>query len=135
MSGSKAPSQRQLRVGEEIRHVLSGIFQRGEFRDPVLAGKALTVTEVRASPDLRNATAFILPLGGADDRDDRDEILAALRKASGFLRGQLGREIKLKFTPALSFQYDESFDEASNIDALLRSPGVARDLDDGDENA
>lgn len=137
MSRSKAPSQRQLRVGEEIRHALSAVFMRGEIRDPVLANMSLTVTEVRASPDLRNATAFVVPLGGQATAD-RADVLKALKRVAPFLRGQVGKAIHLKFTPALSFQYDDSFEEASHIDDLLRSPEVARDLhhddDEGDDS-
>lgn len=132
MSRGKAPSQRQLRVGEEIRHALSDVFMRGDIRDPVLAGMSLTVTEVRASPDLRNATAFVVPLGG-EASADRGEVLKALKRVSPFLRSQIGREMHLKFTPALAFQYDDSFEEASHIDELLRSPEVARDLHHDDD--
>lgn len=136
MSRGKAPSQRQLRVGEEIRHALSGVFMREEFRDPALAHVTLTVTEVRASPDLRNATAFVVPLGGLDTAE-RKEVLKGLRRVAPFLRSQIAKAIHLKFAPMLSFQYDQSFDEASHIDELLRSPEVARDLhhdDDEDED-
>lgn len=118
------PSQRQLRVGEEVRHALVRIFGRGELRDPALSGVQITVTEVRMSPDLRNATAFVLPFGGGDP----EELVAALRRAAAFLRGQLADEVSLRVVPALRFEADRSFDEASRIEALLHDPRVARDI-------
>jgi ribosome-binding factor A len=134
---SKAPGQRQLRVGEEIRHALSEVLARGELRDPDLIDVSLTVSEVRISPDLRNATAFVVPLGGAmgDQSRDMAPLLAALRRAAPFLRGRLGRTVKLRNTPALSFQADTSFDEASKIDALLRqSMRPVRDDEETDDS-
>jgi len=119
-----APSQRQLRVGEEIRHVLSGLFQRGDFRDPALQSLNITVTEVRVSPDLRAATAFVTPLGGGQLGDT----VKTLRRAAGFLRGQVAHGMNLRFAPALSFEADTSFEVASRIDSLLQLPEVARDL-------
>ena len=119
----KAPSQRQLRVGEEIRHALSEIMLRAAFRDPDLAGRVITVTEVRISPDLRNATAFVLPLEG-----DADSMVEALKRASAYLRGQLARTVKLKYLPTLHFVHDVSFDEATRIDRIMHSPAVQRDL-------
>lgn len=109
-------SQRQLRVGEEIRHILSAVLMRGDFRDPDLQGVAVTVTEVRVAPDLKNATAYIMPLGGKDVA----KITAALNRAAPYLRGQLAREVTLRVTPAIKFAIDDSFDEAAKIDALLR---------------
>lgn len=122
---AKAPSQRQLRVGEELRHAVSRILLRGDLHDPDLAGASVTVTEVRVSPDLKNATAFVVPLGG----DGAGEVLAALNRASAFLRSQLGREVHLRHTPRLSFQADHSFDEAAKINALLHNPRVQRDVE------
>jgi ribosome-binding factor A len=121
--GGKAPSQRQLRVGEEIRHALSEILRRAEFRDPDLVGQSITVTEVRVSPDLRNATAFVLPLG-----TEAAPLVKALNRASSFLRGQLSSAIHLRYMPSMTFVYDESFDEANRIDAIIHRPEVARDL-------
>lgn len=126
----KAPSQRQLRVGEEIRHALSEVIRRAEFRDPVLAGRTITVTEVRVSPDLRNATVFVVPLTG-----DGHEVVASLRRASAYLRGQLSRSIKLRLMPALNFEYDDSFDTAARIETALHRPEVQRDLGPGDEGS
>lgn len=123
-SSAKGPSQRQLRAGELIRHALVEIFQREDLRDPALSGVSLTVSEVRASPDLKQATAFVSPLGGGDEA----AIVAALNKSAPYLRGLLGRRIELKFTPALKFIADASFAEARRIDELLASPAVARDL-------
>ncbi len=120
----REPSQRQLRAGELVRHALVDILARGELRDPDLKGVSVTVTEVRASPDLRNATVFCAPLGGGDVR----AVAEALNRAKAFIRGRLGREIELKFTPNLSFEPDISFDEADHVTELLRRPDVARDL-------
>ncbi|MEI6558656.1 MAG: 30S ribosome-binding factor RbfA [Rhodospirillaceae bacterium] len=124
---ARPPSQRQLRVGEELRHILSGLFQRGDFRDPTLQSLNLTVTEVRVSPDLRNATAFVTPLGGGE----LGEAVKALRHAAGFLRGQVAREMNLRFAPALSFEADTSFETAARIETLLQQPEVVRDLAPG----
>lgn len=120
----RSQSQRQLRVGEELRHAISAALMRGDLRDPDLEDASITVTEVRVSPDLRNATAYVMPLGG----DRRDEILEALRRASPYLRGQIARAVRLKYAPQLSFAEDASFDEAARIERLLRSPAVAPDL-------
>jgi ribosome-binding factor A len=126
---NREPSQRQLRVGEELRHALSRILQRGELRDPALQEVAVTVTEVRMSPDLKNATAYVMPLGGAR----RAEVIAALTRSAGYLRGQIAREVPLRFTPGLAFALDTSFDHASRINELLHRPEVERDLGDADE--
>lgn len=115
-TGVKAPSQRQLRVGEELRHALAEVLSRDELRDPALSGVSITVSEVRASPDLRSATAFVMPLGGGDTAT----VLAALNRAAGFLRGRVGRTVRLKFAPAFRFEADTAFEEAGRIDALLR---------------
>ena len=125
MAKSRSPSVRQLRVGEELRHRLVAVLGRGTLRDPVLSGQSFTVTEVRCSPDLRNATVFIVPLGGVWD----DEMLPALDRAAPFLRSEISRDINLKYLPRLSFARDASYDEADRIDRLLRSPAVARDLE------
>ncbi len=121
---SRPASQRQLRVGEEIRHVLSALFLRGDFRDPVLQALNFTVTEVRVSPDLRNATVFVTPLGGGNVA----ESVMALRHAADFLRGQVAHQINLRFAPKLSFEPDTSFEHAARIESLLQHPEVARDL-------
>lgn len=129
----KAPSQRQLRVGEELRHALAHLLERGEVRDPGLAGVSITVTEVRVSPDLRNATAFIMPLGGGGDA----EAVEALMRARSFLRRRIGETVTLRTMPNFTFRLDPSFAEADHIEALLRRPDVARDLaqpDPGFEN-
>jgi ribosome-binding factor A len=123
------PSQRQLRVGEEIRHMLAQILARGALRDPDLFDVTITVTEVRMSPDLRHATAFVTPLGGAD----MERVVAALKRAAPFLQRQVGRELRLRFTPALAFEADRSFDEASRIDRLLR--GLDGDGTGGNDGA
>ena len=126
---SRAPSVRQLRVGEEIRHCLAGIFGRGDLHDPALAGSSLTVSEVRISPDLRNATVFVMPLGGANI----ETAIEALTRAAPFLRGQLGKQLRLRYLPTLTFRADPSFAAANRIDEILRSPDVARDLGSGGE--
>jgi ribosome-binding factor A len=122
---SKAPSQRQLRVGEEIRHMLAWILERGEIHDPGLAGVVVTITEVRISPDLRNATAYIMPLGG----ENIPVVLEAINRAAPFLRRLLGRKIKLRRLPNLHFEADHTFKEAEHIDNLLKTPLVARDIE------
>lgn len=124
----KAPSQRQLRVGEEIRHALASILERGEVRDPGLAGVCVTVTEVRLGPDLRNATVFVTPLGGGDT----GAVVEVLTRAQPFLRHRLADMVKLKYIPGISFLADPSFDEADHIEALLNSAAVKRDLDEDD---
>lgn len=121
---SKAPSQRQLRVGEQIRHLLAELMQRGHFRDPVLIEADITVSEVRVSPDLKTATAFVLPLGG----QDTEATIGALNHAGGYIRGEIGHALDLKFTPSIRFVQDQSFDEAERIETLLHSEPVARDL-------
>ena len=118
------PTQRQLRVAEEIRHVLAGVFARHELRDPELAAEDITVTEVRIGPDLKRATAFVARLG----RQDIDVLLPALKRAAPFLRSQVARSVQLKFAPDLSFQPDHALDYASKIDRLLHTPKVAQDL-------
>jgi ribosome-binding factor A len=118
------PSQRQLRVAEEVRHALAALFERRDFRDPDLASAHVTVTEVRASPDLKHMTAFVSGLG----RDLPEAQFAALRRAAPFLRTQVARSVRLKFAPDLHFQPDTALDYAMQIDRALRQPEVARDL-------
>jgi ribosome-binding factor A len=117
-------SQRQLRVGEELRHALSKILREGRCRDPALANASITVTEVTISPDLRSATAFVMPLAGANAA----EIITGLKRCAAFLKGLLAREVPLRNTPSLSFALDTSFEQAERISALLMRPEVARDL-------
>jgi len=117
-------SQRQLRVGEAVRHALAEVFERGLLRDPALSGISVTVTEVRVSPDLRNAVAFVTPLGGGE----ADAVVDALGRAASFLRRRVAETVNLKFAPSLTFRIDESFDYAGRIEALLGDPVVARDL-------
>jgi ribosome-binding factor A len=119
------PSQRQLRVAEEIRHALAGLFERRDFRDPELADAEITVTEVRVGPDLKHAVAFVSRLG----RSDVDALLPALQRATPFLRGQVARALRLKFAPELTFQPDHALEYAAKIDRLLHIPEVARDLE------
>jgi ribosome-binding factor A len=121
---SAAPTQRQLRVAEEIRHVLAGVFTRREFRDPELAEADITVSEVRLSPDLKHATAFISRLG----RTDVEALLPALKRATPWMRGQVAHALPLRFTPSLSFQPDHALDYAMKINRLMQQPEVARDL-------
>jgi ribosome-binding factor A len=120
----RGPSQRQLRVGEMLRHALSQILVRGEIRDPDLEGVSVTVTQVKPSGDMRHATAFVEPLGGKNAK----QIVAALNRHKAFLRGEMGHLIELKFTPELRFVEDESFAEAQKIENLLKSERVRRDL-------
>ncbi len=125
-SHSKGPSQRQLRAGELVRHALVEIMQRENLREPSLSGVSVTVSEVRVSPDLKQANVFAAPLGG----EHQGEVIDALNKVAPYLRGLLGKKIDMKFTPALKFVSDDTFSEAQRIDALLSRPEVARDLDD-----
>jgi ribosome-binding factor A len=118
------PTQRQLRVGEEIRHVLSGIFGRNEFRDPDLAAAQVTVTEVRIGPDLKRATAFISRLG----RSDAELLIPALVRATPYLRGQVAKQLRLRIAPDLTFTPDLALDYAMKIDELMHRPEIARDL-------
>jgi len=118
------PSQRMLRVGELVRHALSGVFARGEIEDPLLAGKVITVPEVRMTPDLKLANAYIMPLGG----EGAEEIVAALNRHHRFIRGRVAPALDLKFAPDLRFYVDNTFDEFGKIDALLRSERVQRDI-------
>jgi ribosome-binding factor A len=107
-----------------LRHALADVLRRGEIRDPDLAGVSVTVTQVKPSPDMRHATVFVEPLGG----ENAGVVVKALNRSKGYLRGEMGHLIELKFTPELRFVEDESFAEASKIEALLRSERVARDL-------
>lgn len=134
VNAGKPPSQRQLRVGEELRHALADLFRRGDFYDPELSSFNITITEVRISPDLSNATVFFATLGGGQ----MEEASVALRRAAAFLRGQVARMVNLRHAPTLSFEGDTSFDYAHHIDTILHSPAVARDLSrvngDGDDD-
>jgi len=125
------PTQRQLRVGETLRHALAEILIRGDIRDPDLAGVSVTITQVLPSGDMRHATAYCEPLGGKN----ADKIVAALNRHKAYLRGQMGHLIALKFTPELRFVEDKSFAEAERIETILKSERVQRDLKktDGDE--
>jgi ribosome-binding factor A len=122
-------SVRLLRVGEQVRHALSDILMRGDVHDETLASHLVSVTEVRMSPDLRHATAFVIPLLGAD----AEAVLKALRTNTAYLQSEVARRVNTKYAAKLKFLLDESFDEGSHIDSLLRSPKVARDLEDGEE--
>ena len=117
-------SQRQLRVGELIRHKLADMLARGEVHDPVIEAHMITVPEVRMSPDLRLATIYIMPLGGHDEK----EVLDALDRNKRYMRGEIARRVNLKFAPEIRFRLDERFDEAERIEKLLRTPQVQRDL-------
>jgi len=129
-SSHQGPSHRVLRVGENIRHALSEVFTRGEIRDPALDGVSITVTEVRCSPDLRNATIYVMPLGGVHEAD----VVAGLNRCRKFIRGRLSGMVRMKYLPRLKFASDSSFGEADHIDQLLHSPHVAQDLNKTDLN-
>jgi ribosome-binding factor A len=120
-------SVRLLRVGEQVRHVLSEVLARGDVHDETLASHSVSVTEVRMSLDLRHATVFVKPLLGADE----PAVLKALRTNTAYLQREVARRVNMKFAAKLKFVGDESFEEGSHIDALLRRPDVARDLDAG----
>ena len=123
-------SQRQLRVGEQVRHALSEVMQRGEIEDDLLRAAVLSVSEVRMSPDLKIATAFVSPIGAADS----EAVVEALNRHARFIRGKLSPALRqMKFMPEVRFRLDTSFENFARIDRLLKSPDVARDLDKGDE--
>ena len=129
MQRKRGESQRQLRVAEELRHALAKIFQQGECRDPALREASIAVTEVRMSPDLRNATAFVVPLGG----QNATEIIAGLKRSSAFLRRLVAQEVPLRYAPRLGFALDGAFAQADRIAALLARSDVARDLNRPDD--
>jgi ribosome-binding factor A len=118
-------SQRQLRVGELVRHALADMLTRGEVHDPVLEGHLITVPEVQMTADLRLATIYVMPLGGRDT----DAVLAAFERNKRYLRGEIARHVDLKFAPEIRFRIDQRFEEVDRIDKLLRTPAVRRDLD------
>ena len=120
----KGPTQRQLRAGELVRHVLVDIFREEEIADPAMAGVSVTVTEVRISPDMRHAIVFVEPLGG----ENHAEVVAALNRHSKFIRGRLGKLIDLRFTPDLKFLHDESYNEAARMRRLFDNPHIQQDL-------
>src|SRR5260370_19855800 len=119
--GPAAPSQRQLRVGEELRHALAQLLRPGELRDPALRDANITVTEVRVSPNLRNAIAFVMPLAGAN----ADEIMAGLKRSAVFLKGRVARVVELRQVPDIVFAFDHAFDNAPRIASLLARPEIA----------
>ncbi len=130
MSGDKLPSQRQLRVGELVRHALSAFLSRDEILDPDLDGAFITVPEVRMTPDLKLAKVYVMPLGG----QKVDVVVDALNRNQKFIRGQVAPKLDLKYAPQFRFYADETFDEAGRIDQLLRSDHVAQDLDHEDQD-
>jgi ribosome-binding factor A len=119
------PSQRMLRVAELVRHALANLIQRGVLNDPIIETHVVTVPRVTMSPDLKLATAYVMPLGGRDV----EEVLAALERHRKFLRAEVAQQVNLKFAPDVRFKADSTFDNAARIDALLRAPQVQRDLD------
>jgi ribosome-binding factor A len=124
-TSSAMPSQRQLRVGEVVRHTVADLLSRGAVHDPVVEAHIVTVPEVRMSPDLRTATIYVMPLGGKDEQT----VVDALERNKRFLRGEIARRVNLKFAPDIRFRLDERFDEAERIEKLLRTPEVQRDLE------
>jgi ribosome-binding factor A len=124
----RGPSQRQLRAGELVRHALVEILREEDLQDPALAGVSVTLTEVRVTADLKHALCFVEPLGG----EQAPEVIAALNRVSKFIRGRLGHTIEMRFTPALKFVHDDSFDVAEHMNRLLADPRVRRDLESGD---
>ena len=128
--GPLGPSQRQLRVGEALRHAIAEILRDNEIHDADLDGVSVTITQVKPSPDMRYATVYCEPLGGGNAQT----VIAALNRHKGFLRGEMGHKIAMKFTPELRFVEDESFAEAQKIEDILKSERVSRDLAAGDED-
>lgn len=134
MTKPAGPSQRQLRVGEQVRHALTDILQRGEIRDEVLETALVSISEVRMSPDLKIATAFVSLIGEAPDAQDDQAVIKALARNAKFIRGRVSGALRqLKYMPEFRFRLDTSYDNMARIDELLRSPQVARDLDAGEE--
>ncbi len=123
-NNEKIPSQRMLRMGELVRHALAEMFSRGDVHDPVLETHVITIPEVAMTPDLRHATAYVMPLGGKDGR----AVLDALNRNKKYMRGVIAKKIQAKFAPDLHFRIDERFDRAEQIDKLLKQPEVQRDL-------
>ena len=130
-SSSSAPSQRMLRVGELVRHALANLLARGEIMDPKIENVAITVPEVRMTPDLKLASAYIMPLGG----ENAAEVVKALNAHTRFIRGQISSQLNLKYSPDVRFFVDDTFEEAGRIDALLRSEHVQQDLVDDQDDA
>ena len=129
---NSGPSQRQLRVGEQVRHALSDVIQRGEIQDDLILNSVISISEVRMSPDLKIATAFVSPLGATDT----NAIIKALAQNAKFIRGRVSGALRqMKFMPEFRFRLDTSFDNMAKIDQLLRSPEVRRDLDGSDKDA
>lgn len=127
---SDGPSQRQLRVGEQVRHALAQVLQRGEVRDDVIEGAVISISEVQMSPDLKIATAFVSPIGARDDQ----AVIKALARNAKFIRGRVSGALRqMKFMPEFRFRLDSSYENFARIDALLRSPEVRRDLDNDNE--
>ncbi len=124
--GHAAPTQRQLRVGEIIRHKVAEMLARGEIHDDVIASHVITVPEVRLSPDLKLATVYVIPLGGSDI----EAVIEALNRHKGYIRGAVAHTVNLKFAPDIRFRRDETFEEASRIDRLLADPKVRSDVED-----
>ncbi|WP_274626215.1 30S ribosome-binding factor RbfA [Arvimicrobium flavum] len=130
-STSSGPSQRQLRVGEQVRHALADLLQRGEVRDDLIETTVISVSEVRMSPDLKIATAFVAPLGAREDA----RVIEALNRNARFIRGRMSPALRqMKYMPEVRFRLDTSYDNMAKIDDLLRSPEVARDLDSDKED-
>ncbi|MFN3349575.1 30S ribosome-binding factor RbfA [Pseudorhodoplanes sp.] len=128
-SGPAGASQRQLRVGELIRHAVAEMLTRGDIHDPVIEGHMITIPEVRMTADLKLATIYVMPLGGKDV----SEVIDALNNNKRYLRGEIAHRVNLKFAPEIRFRADERFDEAERIEKLLRTPQVRRDIEkDGD---
>jgi ribosome-binding factor A len=128
---ASGPSQRQQRVAELVRHALAEVLQRGDIQDEVLARHVVTIPEVRMSPDLKLATAYVMPLGGRDEQ----AVLKALERNKKMLRAEVAHRVNLKFAPELRFRRDETFDEAARIDALLRSDKVQQDIRSADDKS
>lgn len=130
MARNRPPSQRQLKAGEVIRRALADIINREDLRDPALRGVSITISEVRAAPDLKVATVYAAPLG---PDEDGEAVIAGLQRCGRFLRGRLGRELEMKSTPRLTFKLDTTFDNADEMARLLAKPQVAQDLRSDEE--
>lgn len=125
----RSNGQRPLKVGEEMRHILAGIFLRADFQEPVLQRTPVTVAEVRVTPDLKNATAYVMPLNG----QNREEVLEVLNRMAPMFRYQVTERMALRSSPRITFRIDDTYDEATRIDALLRNPKVVQDISRPDD--
>ncbi|WP_025897510.1 30S ribosome-binding factor RbfA [Sneathiella glossodoripedis] len=126
---AKTASKRQLRVGEQLRHIISEVLAEGNIHDPDVSSTPVTVTEVQPSPDMRNATVYVVPLGGMNE----EAVIKGLNRSAGFIQSEMGRQLSMKFTPRLAFKIDASFEYGDHIDSLIRKTSSERNQDQESE--